>query len=249
MTAEEEKEIKSGLQETRDRLQATMSDARQQRAEIRLENRNKHREFLQRVGELSFTIGAAIIPLVLVTHASKDIKHIVFALAGVALYLLNGLVALWKTKTLLEQDADDAPHVGLDEEIFTYPVINALNKLLYDLQDKSYQQEYKEAQQAVPRTEAPQAGKKKARASFITDVLLVDFVIASLLIARTVWPYGTTSYWWLFGVITAFILALVFRSYKRTMENQAKLHKKQEKLANIKGSYQEWEQKIMSGRK
>lgn len=248
MTSEEEKEIKEGLQATRNNLQNIMSEARHQRAEIRLSNRDKAREFLQRVGELSFTLGAAIIPLVLITHAGKDIRHITFALAGVALYLLNGLVALWKTKTLLEQDADDAPHVGLDEEISAYPVINALNKLLYDLHDEGYQQEYKQAQQAVPRTVTSQTGKEKTRASFIIDILLTNFVIASLLITRTVWPYSASAYWFVFIVILLFIAILVWTSYKRTSENQAKLRDKHKKLAEIKGAYQEWEQKIMGGK-
>jgi archaellum biogenesis protein FlaJ (TadC family) len=248
MTSEEEKEIKEGLQASRDTLQATLSEARHMRAEIGISNRDKSREFLQRVGELSLTLGAAIIPLVLITHAGKDISHITFALAGVALYLVNGLVVLWKTKTLLEQDADDTPHIGLDEEIFTYPVINALNKLLYDLRDKNFQQEYKQAQQAAPRTVPSQTGNEETRASFIIDILLTNFVIASLLITRTVWPYSSSAYWLIFVVILLFIALLVWASYKRTAENQAKLRDKHKKLAEIKGAYQEWEQKIMGGK-
>jgi hypothetical protein len=244
MKPDEEKEIKEGLAASRDQLQGIMADARRERADIRLSNRDKFRAFQQKLGELSFTFGAAIVPLVIVTHATKDIKHLTYVLIGVALYLLNGLVAMWRTKSLLEQDADDAPHIGLDEEIMTYPVINALNKLLYDLSNEDYQQEYVNAQQQIPRA----IPSEKSKANFTGDMLLLTFIAASLLVIRPVWPYTSWAYWVVFAVVIVFVAALAALSYVRTRENRLKLKAKRDKLNEIKTGYQQWEAKIMKNR-
>jgi hypothetical protein len=248
MTSDEEKEIKEGLTSTRDNLQSVLGEARKLRSEIRISNRDRFREFQQKIGELSFAFGAAIVPLVIVTHANESIKDVTYVLVGVTLYLLNGLTAMWRTKTILEQDADDAPHIGLEEEITTYPVIYGLNKLLFDLDNTDYQQEYLEAQQAVPRTTPTESGKVKVKANFTGDGLLLVFVVASLLVTRPVWPYKSWIYWLVFAAVILFVLILAGLSYLRTWKNQINLNQKREKLAGIKSEYEKWEAKIMKKR-
>lgn len=240
MTAEEEKEVKEGLTHKRDNLQHIMNDARKQRAELRLQNREKYADFLQKLGELSFAFGAAIIPVIIVSNSKGKITHLLYVLIGIAVYLLNGLVAMWKTKSKIEQDADDAPFIGLDEEIDAYPVINAINKLLHELGNKKYQQEYKDATNVETWDASKDKEDRNARTSFLLDILVLNFVIASLLVARTVWTYSSVLYWAIFIAIVAVLLSLIVLSYIRTIKSQYSLRAKHEKLRGIRSDYQKW---------
>lgn len=240
MNEAEKKEVSEGLTDARNNLQAGMSKARDMRVDLQLANIDKHREFLQKVGELSFTFGAAIIPLIIVTNANKNIKSIVYVFVGVALYLLNGLLAFWKSKAIMERNADDAPYVGLDEEIHTYPVIHAHNKLLFDLENKEYQEEYRQASLATLEWAPTALPTKKPKVSVWLDVLLIDFVVASLLIVRAVWPYSNLLYWIVFAAVVVFMAALTVVSYVKSWQSQVLLQAKREKLAEIKAEYQRW---------
>ncbi len=239
MTEAEKENALKGLSHTRDNLQKIMSEARNKRAELSLSNREKYNDYLQRLGEVSFIIGAAIVPLVIVSHAKIEIDHIAYVLVGVCFYLINGFLALWITKDRIEQDADDAPHIGLDEEIATYPIINAINKLLYELEDKEIQKEYWSATN-VDLLKATNSVERKARISFWLDILLVNFVVASLLVVRAAWPYGDLIYWLTFAAILLSLLSLALKSYKRAIINQGLLHQKRMQLQSIRAKYEEW---------
>lgn len=240
MTSEEKKQVLQGLAHSRDVLQETMRKAREQRVTLQLGNIDKCRDFLQKLGELSFAFGAAIIPLIIVTHAGDKIRSLPYVLIGVALYLLNGLLALWKSKLILERNADDAPHVGLEEEIYTYPVIHAHNKLLFDLENMEYLEEYRSTSLAVVEW-APTATKgEKPRISLWSDLLLINFVVASILIIKAVWAYSTLAYWIIFAVAVLLMVVLTIISYMRAWKNQLQLKSKREKLAAIKAEYQKW---------
>lgn len=240
MTSDEEKEVKQGLAEKRDELQRTMSEARGQRSALQLGNIEKYKDFLQKLGELSLTFGAAIIPLIIVTSTDKQINYLGFVIAGVALYLLNGLFALWRLKEVFERNAGDAPHVGLEEEIHTYPVIHAHNKLLWDLDDKAYQAEYFKASSDLLAWAPVALKNEKPKISIWLDVLIVNFVIASMLVVRAAWPYPAFIYWILFIVVLVLMIVLVAVGYAKAWKNEILLQTKREKLAEIKAEYQLW---------
>lgn len=247
----DEAESKKALEAKRDELQKIMSEARKQRADLRLENIDKYVVFLQKLGELSLLFGAAIVPLIIVGHSDTNkVQHLDFVIIGVGLYLLNGLVSLWRSKHIFERNADDAPYVGLDEEIHTYPIINAHNKLLFELYNKDYQEEYRQA--SINFLEWAHNGTTlpKPRVSVLLDVLLINFVIASLLVVRAAWPYPVSIYWWSFGVISLFVVALTVISYIKSWQSQVILENKRKTLADIKAKYQEWHNKtILSNKK
>jgi uncharacterized membrane protein YqjE len=240
MTDEQKREIAQSLTEQRDNLQQTASEARKMRAELRLKNRDKQIDFLQKLGELSFAFGGAIVPVIIISHTTDTVSHLPYVLVGVAIYILNGVVALWQVKARIEQDADDTPFVGLDEEILAYPVANALNKVISDLGNDDYKKEYWEAVNKVTNQEASVDKTFKPKASFWLDIAILDFVVASLFVIRAVWQYGDVWYWLLFAVSVLLIIALIVVSYIRTIKNQFSLQMKREELQKIRNDYQTW---------
>ncbi len=245
MDKEEEKEVKTGLAAKRDELQKTMSQARHQKANLQLANIDKYRDFLQKLGELSFVFGAAIVPLIIVSNPDK-VNHLEFVV-GAGLYLLNGLLALWRSKQILERNADDAPYIGLDEEIHTYPVINAHNKLLLEHENKNYQKEYVKASLDFLNWATNDTPQSQPRISLWLDALLINFVIASLFIVRAAWPYSSKLYWAVFAVIAICMVTLTIVSYIKSWQSQKRLIAKRKDLADIKFEYQKWHNKTILG--
>jgi len=243
MSDDEIKEVQKGLEGKRDSLQAILQDARKVRVSLQLSNIDKYRDFLQRLGELSFAFGAAILPLVLVTHKDGDIPYLGYVIVGVCIYLINGLLSLWRSKDILERNGDDTPYIGLDEEIRTYPVIHAHNKLLFDLENEKYQKEYKSASLAYLKWAPEAATTKILKPSLWLDVLLIAFVVASFLIVRVLWPYDDRLYWISFAVLLIIMAILTKVSYGRSSKSQLELNNKRKKLARIKKKYQDWHNK------
>lgn len=241
MTDEQKDAVAKELTTRRDELLRTASEARNLRTSLRLENRGKQADFLQKIGELSFAFGGAIVPVLIISHTADTVSHSSYVLIGLAIYLMSGIVALWKVKTQIEQDADDTPWVGIKEELMIYPVTNAINKLLSDLDNDSYKKEYLDACGYVTDSGTTADGKpSKPKASFWLDVAILNFVIASLFVVRAIWHYGTGWYWLMFGISVLLILILMTVSYRRTIKNQKNLQTEREKLQNIKNDSQTW---------
>lgn len=247
MNDEETKDVLKSLETSRNGLQKQLSDARNMRANLQLSNIDKYREFIQKMGELSFIIGAAIVPVVIVRGSDK-VSNLGFVLAGVGLYLLNGVLSLWHVKSVLERNADDIPFIGLNEEINTYPIINAQNKLLFDIRNNNYQKEYKDANlNCIKYAQEPENDKTKpdSKISFWIDILLTIFVIASLLVAKAVWIFSDLAYEITFATVILLMILLGLISYIKTLQNQMNLKLKQNELAHIKKDYQDWHNKTI----
>lgn len=241
----------NALKSTRDNLQKALDEAIKDRASFQLAARDRYREFTQKIGEISFLIGAALVPIVIASGPDK-VSYLGFVLAGVGLYLLNGILALWHVKTMLERDSSDAPFIGLDSEIYTYPVIYAHNKLLFDLNDESYREEYKKVNLNFiewARKNESSENRPRPKASYWMDVLLSGFVIASLLVARAVWMFGELAYWIVFIVVFLLISVLLRASSVKLHTNHKNLEEKQEKLARIRREYQVWHNETVFGKK
>lgn len=249
MNDQEIKEVLNGLTARRDELQAQMSDARHMRAKLRIDNIDKYREFIQKIGELSFVFGAALVPVIIVSGSDK-VSNINFVLLGVGLYLLNGLISLWLSKTILERSVDSAPFVGLEEEVHTYPVINAHNKLLFDLKSEDFQEQYRKSSLGfIEWAQGAGEEKKKPKVSLWLDALITSFVFASLLVAKSVWTFGEIAYWITFVVIFLFMIMLMVTGYIKARQNQITLQAKNDELARVKKDYQDWHDKTILGKK
>jgi len=247
MTTDEKNDALSGLTKQRDNLLKIMDDARAKRTELRLSNRERYNDFLQKIGDVSFILGAAIVPLIIVSHASHNIQHINYVLLGAVLYLLTGTLALWLKKKMIEQDADDAPFIGLEEEINAYPVIYALNKLLMDIENKKYIEEYKDVTN-IKSWNAEGGTEPKAKISFWLDGLILSFVIASLLVVRAAWSHSNVVYWLIFSVIVLVLVGVGIIGYIRALNNQYKLQLKRGKLQSIRAEWQKWFDENVIGR-
>ncbi len=223
----------------RDKLQAQLNKIRELRMNLGLSNRDKRREYLMKIGELSFIVGAAITPAVIVS--GNKISFLSFALLGAGLYLLNGLFALWRCKTLLYQDAEDVPEVGLDQEIMLEPVAHSYNKILYSPSTKEYQDEYLTAsKELLDQNSESQKQIWRASIDFWADLVLFGFMFATIIIARTIWPFTELNYW---IVLTTFVVLAAFTltfGYYKTREHRLKLEYKHEKLAENRLRYQDW---------
>lgn len=240
MTSNEKEEVLKSLTEQRNDLLQTMNEARQMRAELILKNRDKQVDFLQKLGELSFTFGAAIVPVIIIAHSGDKINYVQYVFVAVALYMINGFLSLWQVKARLEQDADNTPFVGLDEELITYPVINSLSKLLNDPENKKYQKEYlNDANNAITLGSSDNI-VTKSRVNLWFDIVILNFIFASLFMIRAVWSYAATTYWTIFSFIILLMTVFIILSYARIIKNQSVLQDKTEKLRKIKADYQEW---------
>jgi hypothetical protein len=245
LTSEGEVSFKEGLGNERDAQQANLDKAREMRTDLSLKTRDRYIDFLQKLGELSLTFGAAMIPLIIATNARKDIKTPTFALLGAAMYLMNGVLGIWLTKMKIEQDADDTPFIGLNEEIMTYPLIYAKNKLILEPNSVDFANEHIDAEWNI--TNQPVMEARKKRPSLWTDVLSFNFVVASILIAGTLWPYKMLWYWLGFVAVILVMLLLIKLDYKHAVTKQQELEEKRKKLAGIKSEFGEWRNNKMAG--
>jgi len=227
---------KMELAKKRDSLQNTMNESRSMRAQIKLTVRGNYRDFVQKIGELSFLLGAAIIPLLL-TRSNETASHINYLLIGVGIYLLNGIVALWWTKTHIETDGNDARLVSLDEQLSIYPLTNALNKLIHDPASKEYRSEYEQAKVATVSVPIPTESNKP---SFTADLVLTAFIIASLLVIRSAWPYEVSIYWGSFAAILLITTASILASYIRALQSTSTVAIKQATIDIIKSEFHKW---------
>ncbi|HSW77951.1 MAG TPA: hypothetical protein VLG36_04075 [Candidatus Chromulinivoraceae bacterium] len=247
MSGQEEKrkwedEVIEKLAPERDKLQDQLNEIRDLRMNISLASRDKRREYLMKVGELSLIVGAAITPVIIV--ADSDVQFQSFAIIGVGLYLLNGVLALWRCKTLLYQDAEDAPQVGLDQEIMLEPIIHAYNKILLDPSSSTYQDEYKTASKGLlDKSKEIQAQKQKVTLDFWADTALYGFVLATLFVARTIWPFASIWYWQVLLSFALLVCILLLLGYRNSRKSRAALSQKHELLLSERTAYQEWHDK------
>lgn len=243
MTSDEkhqwEEDVIKTLAPDRDNLQAQLNEIRDLRMQLSLKNRDQQREYLMKLGELSFIFGAAIVPVVIVS--GNKVSNLPFALVGAGLYLLNGLLALWRCKIIMYQDAEDVPQVGLDQELLLEPLIYAYNKLLHDPSSDSYRNEYINAEKNMLDTNlATQQKPRKTHVDLSADLGIYGFIAATLCIARTVWPFPGCTFW---DVVVVFVLVVAIRlivGYFQVRKAQRTLQDKRDVLTANRAKYQEW---------
>ena len=237
-----EDEVIRQLKPERDKMQLQLDDIRGMRMNFQLANREKRREFLMKIGELSLLVGAAIAPVIIATDNRLQFRE--FAMMGAGLYLLNGILALWRCKTLLYQDAEDGPQIGITEETLLQPVIHAHNKLLFDPSSKTYQNEYVAASKNLTDEGLSSEGQKqKAQLDFWADMAIYGFGLATLLIARTIWPFEQVWYWEIILGFALLVCVLLFVGYRHARKTRGTLEKKLKRIGSQRKKYQEWHDK------
>lgn len=206
---------------------------------------NRYRDFLLKIGELSFIFGAAIVPVIIISKT--EIREPIFIFLGVALYLTNGFIVLLKTKENIEKDTNQIPGLGADLEAEVLPISFSINKLIWDPTKKEHVQEYYDSQnQFVKKELAPKTASNKV--SFLLDFLFANFVWASLLLVKDIWPFSDISYWSAFFVITVIIGVLSGISYFMFREETIKSAAANEKVANLRREHSKWQDREIFGR-
>lgn len=221
------------------KLQARLDEIRNLRMQLTLKSRDDRRAYLMKLGELSFIFGAAIVPILVVSN--NDISFKTFAVSGVAVYLISGLLAMWRCKTLIYQDAEDSPTVGVDAEIQLQPIIQSYNKLISNPSSSEYIKEYQDssyqATQALTKTSNETA---KSRIDPTIDLVLYGFIFATLLVLRTQWPFSEVFYWIGLAVFAVIAVVVSTRGYCEAKLARQALEHKREKIVESREKYQKW---------
>ena len=239
---------KEHFSESISRLQLISHSVDETKMNLLLQNRESQRRFLQKVGDLSFVFGAAIVPVIVASKSKEEIDSFWLVLVGVGLYLINGFIALWKNKSLIEQDANDIPYVGITEEIKIRPVINSLRKLVFNSENVSYRNEYISASLNATALTEESLGKKE-KINFWPDIVTINFVIASVFIVKAVWSFNDWIYWIIFAGALIFMLSLTAISYVRSRESQIRLAQKKKELQKIDKEYKDWHNQNVLGKR
>ena len=225
---------------TRDAYQTLVRDADRLRQERWTKSLNKYRNLFQRTGELSLAFGAGISPLLLVTH--RDFAHLHFVLFGAMLYLINGFLAIWISKTRIEAEGREAQLTSLQERPLLLSVINSCEKLIRVPDSEEYKNEYQQNYMAL-RSFTPST-PKRSHVVLDVDLVLGLFILGSLFVARAVFPFGAIWYW---SLILAAVLAITlqaFVTYRRVRDNMQDTAAAQSKFEQIRDDFRRWEERM-----
>lgn len=235
------KEFLNYLNEQLDSIKKTLGEAR----DFHFQNLDeKHKQFLNfkiKLGELSLIVGAAIGPVIIAS--GKEILQPVYVFSAIILYLTNGIFAIWKAKDIVEKQLDAYSPSNLHKlESDVYPMEFAIDKLRFDPENREYIDEFfKSREKFVEENTELEIPKKNVDVSL--DILSFNFVLASLLLIKTIWPFGSNFYWLFFAVIILIMLMLIIRSYiqakKRAIQNELNT----KRLNEVKRAHVEWQKK------
>jgi hypothetical protein len=237
-----EQTVVDALSPERDKLQARVDEIRKLRMDIGLQSRASLVSYRMKLGELAFLVGAAVTPVVIASDGK--VKHIEYALVGAALYLATGLLLFWHSRSLLYQDASDAPLIGLDIELDLEPLIHSYNKLLLEPSNASYKEEYiATTKRLTENALAAQGQQNKAPFDISIDLGLYGFMAATLFVARTVWPSDGAYFWIVFWTFIVIAIGVLGVNYVLGLRARSRLRNKRNKVISSREEYQEWHNK------
>lgn len=229
----------------RDTLQGILQEVRKERVERSLETRKELRRHSVRFAELSFGLGAALVPLFFIADKLKDIELLVFISSG--LFVLSGLIGFFREKTELEGDSSVTPDIGLDSEIAVYPMVNALNKLIDNPENEEYQDEYfKSTKSFLDKYAGSKEDEDKV--DFRLDIQYGLALTGILLIFKTAWPFPSLYFWFLSLAVLIIFGASVYSSTKSVRARQAARREKLQKLYEIRKEFMDWLEREFPGR-
>ena len=205
------------------------------------ENQKQFLNFKIKLGELSLVVGAAIGPVIIAS--GKEILQPFYVFAAIILYLANGILAIWKAKDTVEKQLDAySPSVLHKLESDVYPMEFAIDKLRFDLENQEYIDEFfKIRDRYVEENTELEIPERKV--DMTLDMLSFNFVFASLLLIKTVWPFGSNFYWIFFAIIILIMFILIVRSYIQAKERAIQNEFNTKKLNELKRAHVEWQKK------
>ncbi|MCX6806804.1 MAG: hypothetical protein NT135_01640 [Candidatus Berkelbacteria bacterium] len=236
---EKQKEFQKFLTDENDSINNILNEARDFHYKNLNENLKRFLNFNIKLGELSLIVGAAIGPVIIATN--KDISQSIYVFLAIILYLLNGIFAIWKAKDSVEKQLDAySPSVLHKLESEVYPMQFSIDKLRHEPDNREYLNEFFNNRALIvgnyTEIEIP-----KRKVDFTLDVLTLIFVLASLLLIRTVWPFSAIYYWIFFALIVATVTALIVKSFLQAKERAIQNERNTKRLNEMKRTHIEWQ--------
>jgi len=217
----------------------TLNEARTFHYQQLITKQQQFLSFVIKLGELSLLIGAAIGPVIIVS--SKQISQPAYVFIAMLIYLVNGIWTIWKAKDIVEKQLDAfAPGMFHKLELDIYPMQFSANKLIFNPNNQDYIQEYLKNKLSFLENNAEEKVPKR-NVDISLDIFTLNFVIASLLLVRTVWPFGTIVYWASFSIVVVFILGLIILGYIQAKERAIKNEYNTRELNKLKRGHVEWQ--------
>jgi len=237
----ESKELLNFLDSESKSINETLSSARDFHYNQLNENLKQFLGFNIKLGELSLIVGAAIGPVIIA--ASEEVSQPVYVFLAIILYLANGIFSIWKAKDSVEKQLDAySPSILHKLESDIYPLVFAIDKLRFDPKNQEYIDEfsYQRAKYLEDNTEIE---IPKKNINFTLDINVLIFVLASVFLIRTVWPFGTIIYWVFFTFIILFVFGLIVKSYIQAKERSVQNACNTKKLNELKRTHIEWQKR------
>lgn len=229
------------LEEERKGISESLYELRKERKDLFLDAIKRQRSFILKIGELSFIFGGAVIPL-LKEFADTPTGPYLFVAIGI--FILNGLVSLWRSKSLLEADSNDIAGMGMESEAEAEIYKHKIQKLIHDPTNTTYQQDYLAARDSIiNHLSTPQ--KTDEHISFLLDGFVAAFVIGSTLLARVIWPFSQNLFLIVLAFIIVCIIFLMLVSYFSAKERRTKLEIKKERLNIVNKERASWDKEMI----
>lgn len=244
MTVAEQKqeltEIRRLITERRDSTTKLLTDAKDEQKQLFIKSVVEMQSYTIKIAELSLLVGAAIIPIILVVTKKTEIPHPGFVFVAAAIYLINGAVALWRSKDQIEDRvmAFDPANL-LEAEADTLPMIFVANKLYLDPTNSDYIEEYRETEKEFISGNA-QSRPSKKNINLWLDSFVSAFIFASLALLRPLWPVNIAYYWITVVIFVVLIVILVCSSITRVRVQQAKQEAAQKRVDKLRQDFANW---------
>lgn len=228
--------IKKELAKDRDERNELLSKARDFHYDKLVTFGRDYTSYIVKLGELSFLIGAAITPIIIAS--GKELKYPRFIFLAVALYLFNGILAIWKSKDIIEKNLDVFAPGNLHAlEKKVQPLQFLANKIILEFKTEDIKAYIDEEKKFIGENSEEKTDDK---VNIFLDVLVLFFILPSLLIIRVVWPFSDIAYWHFFATSISIILAVIIHGIFKA-RSTAKINvKNTEELNQIKLKYVEW---------
>lgn len=235
--SKEGKDLSEVFAGERDQHQAVIDEIRRGRSIARITAGKEFNQYLARIGELSFLLGASIVPITF--FSSYKPHRPTFVFTSVAVLLFNGTLQLFRQKHRLEREVDDSGNIAYESELAATKIKNVLNKLVWDPDNESYQEEYKTKSKEVI-AELTSQDEKPNKVSYWSDVNTGLFVLGAYLLAIEIWPWDRNSYYLSLTLITIVLLAITLISSLVSNKSIAKHKKVAGDLKAERDAYQDW---------
>jgi len=243
MNEQQIKEIEEQLTRERNERSELLSKARDFHVDKQITFGREYAQYIVKLGELSFIIGAALAPVILVSQ--PEMKFPFFILLAVGLYLLNGILALWKSKDIVERQLDAfAPGNFHALELKIQPIQFLADKIILDFKEEDIKEYIQLKKEFIVENAEEKASSK---VNIFLDVIIMIFITASLLVIRSIWPYSTSLYWHIFGASISIVVLLIIIGALKA-KNLAKANNKYTAdLNKIKTDHASWWRKRICG--